>query len=93
MPLVSRSACFRGDYRSPISRTPHTLALAAGEAPVRQRLFLITGHHTIISGAIASIGVKSFTGGRPIPASKRLSSTKERKAEAPQTLRQLRYGA
>jgi hypothetical protein len=37
---------------------------------------------SIISCAIASIGVNSFTGGQPIPASKTLSSTKER--EAPQ---------
>jgi hypothetical protein len=40
---------------------------------------------SIISCAIASIGAKSFTGGRPIPAT-RLSSTKERKAEAPQVM-------
>ena len=41
---------------------------------------------SIVSCAIASIVAKSFTGGRPIPASTRLSSTKERKAEAPQVM-------
>jgi hypothetical protein len=41
---------------------------------------------SIISCAIASIVAKSFTGGRPILASTRLSSTKDRKAEAPQVM-------
>src|SRR5713226_8503959 len=31
---LAGSSCSGDHYRSPISRTPHTLALAAGEAPV-----------------------------------------------------------